>query len=521
MRFLSVVLCVTILPAALPTSAAAAPRADGRLVLEIVDTETGQPIPARVHLRSTRARSIPLRLPGTAEYGDHFYVNGRLALPLRIGQYTMEIEATPEYRTVTSQPFEIERPADDLKRVEMPRFANLAEEGWWGGVFDVARPQRDLPLALRAEGLHVVLNAPAAVSASRARRAAINKPDASDGALPAVDSKRALRDTATLDERFGGGLLLFDVQPPLDLSRATPYSPTSLTVLREARRAGGHVVARTPFAWDLPVWLASGELDAIQLIHHHSLRNDVNNKEDNGRPRDRSLFPGVSGNGRWSEAIYHHVLNCGLRIPPVAGSGTGTNGSPLGNNRVYVYCGNDFTYERWWEGLDAGRVFVTNGPLLRPMVEGRPPGHVFAVRDGEALSLEIGLELATRVPVEYLQIIKNGRVEAEARLADWKNRKGRLPPVEFDDSGWFLVRAVTNNRRNYQFASSGPYYVAASGRPRISRTSARFFLDWIDAAKQRIGKIKIIGGADRAALLAEQDEAQQFFQGLLDRANAD
>ena len=34
--------------------------------------------------------------------------------------------------------------------------------------------------------------------------------------------------------------------------------------------------------------------------------------------------------------MYYHVLNCGLRIPPVAGSGSGTNDNPVGTNRVYV-----------------------------------------------------------------------------------------------------------------------------------------------------------------------------------------
>ncbi len=522
MRFPQVARYLLILLAMRSSITQAAQRADGQLELEIVDAETGQPIAARVHLKSTRARSIQLRLPGTSELGDHFYVDGRLTLPLRVGQYTMEIEASPEYRTVTSQPFEIERHADDTKRVEMPRFANLAEEGWWSGDLDVARPPAELPLAMRAEGLNVVTNAvPPARAASAARRVPARK--SADDVVPAAqsDAQHVIESNAVLDQRAGGGLLLIDAQPPVDLSEATPYSPSSLSVIRDTRKAGGHVIARTPFAWDLPVWLASGELDAIQLIHHHSLRNDVDNKEEDGRPRDRSLFPGASGNGRWSEAIYYHVLNCGLRIPPVAGSGSGSNGSPLGNNRVYVYCGDDFSYERWWEGLEAGRVFVTNGPLLRPSVQGERPGHVFSLGQGETLTLEIGLELATRVPVEYLQIIKNGQVEAEARLADWKGKKGRLPPVAFDDSGWFLVRAVTNNRRNYQFASSGPYYVETGEGPRVSRRSVQFFLEWIDAATERIGKLKDIGNADRAALLAEQESARQFFAGLLANANAE
>ena len=105
-------------------------------------------------------------------------------------------------------------------------------------------------------------------------------------------------------------------------------------------------------------------MDAIELVNQHALRNGVVDDEKDGRPRDPLLFPGRTGNGRWSEMIYAHVLDCGLRVPPVAGSGSGTNDNPIGLNRVYVYCGVEFSYERWWEELDAGKVFVTNGPLL-------------------------------------------------------------------------------------------------------------------------------------------------------------
>jgi hypothetical protein len=65
------------------------------------------------------------------------------------------------------------------------------------------------------------------------------------------------------------------------------------------------------------------------------------------------------------------------------------------------------------------------------------------------------LDLATRVPVEYLQIVKNGEVAEEVRLADWTKRKGRLPPVVFDASGWFLVRAITNNEQPISLPPAG------------------------------------------------------------------
>jgi hypothetical protein len=436
----------------------AAPRPEGQLELEVVDAATGQPIPARLHLLNSRKRPVKLNLPDTAEFAGHFYVDGTLSLPLRRGQFTFEIDAGPEYRTQTGH-FEIDRFADDSKKIEMTRFANLAREGWYAADLDFNRPARELPLIFRAEHLqNIELEKFATVLPTASPQSANRKPQA------------------------------------------------------EIR------IAAVPYAWDLPVWLASGDLTAILLIHRHALRDGVVDNEDDGRPRDGTLFPGDRGNGRWSEAVYHHVLNCGLRIPPAAGSGSGFNDNPVGTNRIYVHCGDSFSPEAWWEGLEQGRVFVTNGPLLRPVVEGQPPGHVFHIDGNETLSLEIGLNLATRVPVDYLEIVKDGEVYANVRLDEFKQKKGHLPPVEFDDSGWFLVRAVTNNSKNYQFASSGPYYVEKAGKPHIGRRSVQFFLDWIDAAEDRVRKLPKLSESQRNSLLAEQAKAREFFQKLLQAA---
>jgi hypothetical protein len=460
--------------------AVAAPRSDGELVIEVVDAESGKPVAARMHLKNSRGRPVRVRVVGLNQYADHFYIDGKITLGLRVGQYTFDLEAGPEYRTQQGH-FEIERHADDVERIEMHRFADLVKEGWYAGDLDSARREDDLPLAIRSESLVYVPN----------------RDDRGENTLAA-------------------GLLVFGLAKPVDTERKS-----ALEILREAKRLGGHAVARTPFAWDLPVLLASGDLDAIELIHHHALRDAVVDNENDGRPRDKTFFPGRNGNGRWSEAIYHHVLNCGLRIPPAAGSGSGTNDSPLGTNRVYVDCGNEFTPARWWQGLEGGKVFVTNGPLLRPTVAGRPPGYVFHVVDDGPLALEIGLDLATRVPVEYLQIIKDGRVEQEVRLDEFAASRGKLPPLAFDDSGWFLVRAVTNNLKNYQFASSGPYYVARAGQPRVSRASVKFFLDWIAAAETRVRGLDAVAAPMREKLLAEQASAREFFEQLLDSATVD
>jgi hypothetical protein len=462
LRVVALLLCV-----AFGSRSAIAAHPDGEVRIDIVDKESGQPMAARIHLSSGKQsspnaagktrpkRPLKLNLPGSAEYGGHFYIDGSVTLPLKVGPYTFELEGTPEYLNQTGG-FDIQRHADDSKSVEMHRVVDLEKEGWYGGDLDVNRNPKDLPLILRAEGLRVV---------------------------PNVDASKTPDDA------------------PLDID--------------------GHLIARTPYAWNLPVWLANQQMTAIELIHRHALREGVVDNEKDGRPRDRTLFPGTRGNGRWSEMVYYHVLNCGFRIPPAAGSGSGANDNPVGTNRVYVYCGDEFTNETWWEGLTAGRVFVTNGPLLRPMVEGQPPGCVFQLQGRESRTFEIGLNLATRYPVEYLQIIKNGVVDSEVRLAEFKDKRGKLPPVEFDTSGWFLVRAVTSNIQTHQFASSGPYYVDREDKPRISKKSVQFFLDWIDAAEAQLRETSSLKGDELNKQLAAQAAARAFFRDLLARANAD
>jgi hypothetical protein len=447
--------------------AALAAHPDGEVQIDVVDSATGQPIAARMHLSSGRQaaptaaakarpkRPVKLNMPGSAEYAGHFYIDGIATLPMKIGQYTFELEATPEYLN-QSGGFEIQRHADDSKRIEMKRFVDLEQEGWYAGDLDVSRKAKDLPLILRAEGLRVV--------------------------------------------------------PNVDVAKMSADEPWDID---------GHLIAGVPYAWNLPVWLATDKLDAMALINRHSLRDGVVDNENDGRPRDKTLFPGSRGNGRWSETVYYHVLNCGLRMPPVAGSGSGANDSPVGTNRVYVNCGNEFSDKAWWDGLAAGRVFVTNGPLLRPSVQGEAPGYVFHMPSGQPLTLEIGLNLATRVPVEYLQIIKDGMVEAEVRLAEWKNKKGKLPPIEFEGSGWFMVRAVTSNPNTYQFASTGPYYVEQDGKPRVSKKSVQFFLDWIAANEARLQKLPNAESEGIKKQLAEQGAAREFFAKLLNGANAE
>jgi len=206
-----------------------------------------------------------------------------------------------------------------------------------------------------------------------------------------------------------------------------------------------------------------------------------------------------------------------LDTPPSAGSGSGVAPNPAGYNRMYVHVDGPFDYQQWWKSLRAGRVVITNGPLLRPSVRGKLPGHVFHGEEGEPLEFEIGLTLSTRQPISYLELVKNGQVEHSVRIADFA-KEGRLPKLQFDRSGWFLVRAVTDLPKTYRFAMTGPYYVEIGYERRISKQAAEFFFEWV---YERARQIKLADPKQHAEALSYHRTARDFWRDIISRANAE
>ncbi len=116
-----------------------------------------------------------------------------------------------------------------------------------------------------------------------------------------------------------------------------------MNFFHEARRhPGAWIDIEKPFWWDVPIWLASGRIDSIDLANNHMSRSQMYESEASGKPRDSKRFPPPKGNGYWSQEIYYHILDCGLRIPPSAGSASGVIPNPVGYNRVYVHVGKAF-----------------------------------------------------------------------------------------------------------------------------------------------------------------------------------
>jgi hypothetical protein len=237
-----------------------------------------------------------------------------------------------------------------------------------------------------------------------------------------------------------------------------------------------------------------------------------------GKPRDEARLPLPHGNALWTQEIYYHILNSGLRISPSAGSASGVLPNPVGYNRVYVHAGDELSWRGWWDGLRAGRVFVTNGPLLRVTANGALPGHVFSAVENQSVDVDLRVAVDSNDPISAVNVIVNGEVE---RVVPFKaaQETGGLGKLHFEHSGWFLVTAITEKKDVFRFASTGPYYVevGASAR-RISRESAQFFVDWV---QERMDRLTLPDDAQRAEVLKPHEQALAFWKDVLERANAD
>ncbi len=482
----------------------------GELEITVLDGDTGKPIPCRIHLMNAKNRPVKLGA-GAIFYENHSVFSGQATLKLGPGQYAFEIERGPEYPVMNGH-FQMERDSVDTKTITLKRFVNMAKQGWYAGDLHVHRPVDQIELLMRAEDLYVC---PVITWWNDKSEWAGKEPPTNP--VVKFDENRYYNVLAGEDEREGGALLYFSMSKPLPIQGAQREYPSPLVFAEAAKRdPEAWIDIEKDFWYDVPTWLASGLVDSIGICHNHMWRGGVYPDEAWGRPRDKKLFRAPRGNGQYTQEIYYHILNTGLRIPPSAGSASGVMENPVGYDRMYVYCEEEFNYENWWKNFRLGRVIVTNGPVIQPRAGGEVPGHVFQGTPGQPLVLPITMSLSTRDKIEYLEIIKNGQVDQSVRLEDYAET-GKLPPVKFEDSGWFLVRAVCESPKTYRFASTGPWYVEFGDNRRISRASAEYFRDWV---QERMAKIKLEDPQQKAEVLKFHEDALRFWEAKVSAANA-
>lgn len=493
--------CVAVVSSTLPGSASS-------LTFRVSD-ESGDPLPCRIHL--SRDSGEPVLAPGYPAWRDHFVCDGNVTFSPAPGRFRFEIERGPEYVPVTGDV--VLTAEEDLGvTVTLKRLTSLRQSGWFSGDLHVHRPPADVPLLMSAEDLDV-----APVITWWNQQNVWRDLPLPTTTLTSTSDGRVYDLMGGEDEREGGALLFFGLPDPLPITAATREYPSPLTYVDQARERypDVHIDIEKPFWWDVPLWVASGRIDSIGIANNHMCRSQMLENEAWGFPRDTRRLPGPLGNGLWTQEIYYHLLNSGIRMPPSAGSASGVLPNPVGYNRVYVHLDGALDWNNWWEGLRAGRSFVTNGPLLLCSANGMLPGHVFRPDDDSA-TIDVEFSVTSNDPVDRVEVIRNGEI-----IWTGSGSPTGTCQLTFDRSGWFLVRAMTANPRTFRFASTAPWFVEAGNDPDfLSRRSVQFFLDWLAERRDRV-PLKLQDPKQLAEVLKYHDEALRFWQQRLAQVNAE
>lgn len=510
-------------PAPVPTQVQSEPDEPSRIQLEVVGAG-GETLPSRVHLRNSSGEAVTAG--GFPAFDDHFSFPGQSTFELPPDHYAYEVARGPEYEVVRGS-VTLGRGETKRLRLQLPRIAELARDGWYSGDLHIHRPPADVPLLLEAEDLNlggvVTWWNEENVEAAAGR-----------GVVPA-GRDRVMDATGGEDERQGGALLYFGLKhppalPPLlredgnivhRFGHELDEYPSPSEIARGVRDVPGlHIALEKPFWWDTPTWVALGLVDSVGIAHNHMNRTAVRNGEAWGRPCEPRFYETTPfGNAYCTQDIYYRLLDAGFPLAPSAGSASGVLPNPVGYNRVYVHLPGGFSAAAWYEALRHGRSFVTNGPILRVTANGHDPGHWFRVEAKKAVDVELSVQVLADEPLHSVELVRDGEVVALGKREAVGGRVG-FAALRFERSGWFLVRAIAARTDTFRFASTAPFYIEVGGVPRISAKAVRWFEAWV---AERIEKLLAPGPPSEkmTSVLGYHLEAAHRWRARFSRANAD
>lgn len=465
---------------AMLTAVSPAWAAGSMLIGHVVDESTGEPLPARVYITGPDGNPY-LPPPHKGESVAHYDVTRIVrevyaaigAHPFRVevpaGKTTVTVERGKEYAPVTRE-IDIGDGQTIEARFRLQRSFNMAARGWYSGDLHVHTPVEHLRAMQLAEDLNVAF--PITAWATDDRDVPRNR---KGGGVPAsgeqvrIDDTHAYWNLNTEYEIFRaqglkgelGAIMFLGHTQPFNTQKAPPIGP----IAAEARRQGAII------DWDKHCWPWSTMLvpvagvQTIELSNNHMWRLKPHFLLWGQKPPAwMRCANDASGWAEYGFQAYYALLNSGFVLRPSAGTANGVHPVPLGHSRVYVHLDGGFSYEQWVDRLQAGRSFVTNGPMLLMRVDGMMPGDRRRLPLGETRQVDIEIEALTTRELDRVEIIVNGKVArtfSQQQLAHG-SREGTYrvdARLAVDGSSWICARCFeAAPADNVRFAHTGPVF---------------------------------------------------------------
>ena len=389
-----------------------------------------------------------------------FYADGRYRARLPAGRYRLVAAKGIEYRMI-DETLEIRGGMTTGQTLRLKRAVDLPKKGWYSGDVHIHSARHDeldsarLLAQARAEDLHVanVLQMGNVArtyfpqyawgEAGRYRR----------GTHSLVSGQEDPR-TLTL-----GHTIHLNLQRPirfpddyLDYRRVFEAAAAQRGVSGFAHASGRGLDASGPAGW------ASGGIEGMALQATSGLLDFA-----------EIMQSSEIGTGDWFA-----LLNLGYRLAPAAGTDYPYIEHP-GAVRSYVETGPNYRVDAWFEGLEQGRTFVTNGPILEMTLNGQGIGREVRVARGDSLAVIARAVLNPDIgKLTRQELIRHGEVIASEAAAQTGEQLDLHFSAAAKESAWYVVRA--HARRPGHSASitaiTAPIYVVVDGESRVWKRDA-------------------------------------------------
>ena len=494
----------------------------GVLSLRTRAADTGEVTGSRVHLAASDGKFYAptdayARLSGQ---GDHlFHTSGSSTVELPVGEVELTVvkgfEFWPETTTAAIA-------ADDVTEltVDLRRMTDMADEGWYSASTHVHSNY--------GGNLHNTLENLVMMSAAEDQDLVLEQVANKDNRIldyQYFEPGGGPHSTSTPDRMvvvgqeyrppFYGHVFMFGMRDHLISPFTMGYEgtaieslyPSNTDMFRKAKAQGATVGYVHAFG---------GERDPL----------DGNLDDGKGFIVDAAL--GTTDAVEWSDASragfhpLYAVWNNGLRITATGGEDSISNlhrSKLVGSVRTYVHTGTSgLDMETWFEGLRAGRAFVSSGPLVELTIDGRMPGEQVGLPAGGGV-VEITGRVQSVTPLDQVFLVCDGATVTEVPIGGDRRAADFRVTKRVARSGWCHLRAegATGDRFPMDVAYvqgfTNPVWLQVGDQPIRNRAAADYALLWIDRLQEMADAWPgWRAEKERTHVFAQFDEAREVYR---------
>ena len=436
--------------------------------VNVLDDDTGKPVPCRVHFRSPEG--VPYQ-----PHGHHGHLNTNLSTwhidiggDVRLGQVTYAVTdgtcqgwlPRGDVMVDVARGFEYDplrtmvniEPGQRELTLRIKRWIDMNSRRWFSGDSHVHfLSTQGSHTESQAEDLNVVN-----LLQSQWGSLFTNKEDFTGAPSVSQTGDNIVYVGQENRQHFMGHMILWGLKKPVmpwcsDGPSEAELGGSMETTLSywadEAHAQGAYVISpHFPMPNGEPAALiATGRLDGVEMLRQTSINHDH----------------------------YYQYLNCGYRLPLVGGTDKMDGAVPVGSYRTYVNIPEEeeFNHDNWCKNVARGRTFLSGGPILHFTVDRHEVGDTATLSGPGTVEVEAWAE--SIFPVHRLEIVQDGRVVASTESREGTRRLEIREKIKVDAHSWLAARcggpSYFDSLQHHDvwtrgvFAHTSPIYVACGG----------------------------------------------------------